>query len=426
MRIWIKDITVITVNEDFDILENSNVYIEGNRIYHVGGRLDGFNPEKIIDGKGKVCMPGLINAHTHIGMSVFRNYGNDVSLETWLREFIWPMEKKLSSEDIKASSELAIAEMIETGTTTFVDMYLKMDEVAESVEKYGLRAILTKGLIHPDQNTLEKETDFYKRWHNSADGRIKVMIAPHAVYTNSREELIREMELAKNLDVGIHIHLNESQTEVENSIRENGLSPLEYAHSLGMIDEKTIAAHCVWLSEKEIEIAKTTGMTMVHNPASNMKLASGFMRAQELLDMGINVALGTDGVSSNNVLDMFEEMKLASLIAKGSTLNPKVLNSKTVIEMATINGAKAIGMERELGRIKKGYLADFIIVDLDNIRHTPNTDVVASMVYSTCGNDVDTTIVDGKILYENKQHCKLNVKKLMSEVSEIFDKLRRS
>ena len=218
MDIWIKNIDVVTVNEEFEVLRNSNIYIRENKIYHLGSKLEDFSPDKIIDGKNQVAMPGLINAHTHIGMSIFRNYGNDVSLESWLNDYIWPIESKLEPEDIYYGSSLSLAGMIETGTTSFVDMYFSMDRVAQAVEESGMRALLGRGLAGPSDEDLALEEEFYKKWNEGAGGRINTIISPHAVYTNSKEDLIREINLAKKLKTGMHIHLNESETEVKNSI----------------------------------------------------------------------------------------------------------------------------------------------------------------------------------------------------------------
>ena len=368
-------------------------------------------------------MPGLINCHTHIAMSVFRNYGNDVGLETWLNDYIWPAETNLTPDDVRIGSEVSIAEMIESGTTSFVDMYYYMDEVAKASEKMGIRAVLTRGMTNPTKEILDGEREFYKKWHGKANGRIEMMVGAHAVYTNNKESLIKEIELAHELKVGVHIHLNESQAEVENSLKENKMAPLEYVDTLGLLNNKTIAAHCVWLNDREKEIAIERRINMVHNPASNMKLASGFMEAQKMINAGANVCLGTDGSASNNVLDMFEEMKLASLIAKGRYLDPQNLDAKTVLKMATVNGAKAIGKEGELGKLKEGYLADLIIVDFDNLRHVPNNDIMAALVYSTNGFDVNTTIIDGNILYENNEHIGVDVESLKQEVNNIFNRL---
>ncbi|NLW52764.1 MAG: amidohydrolase [Tissierellia bacterium] len=425
MNIWIKNATVLTMDDKQMILENTNLYVEGNRILHIGEELRDFVAEKVIDANKKVVMPGLINCHTHIAMSVFRNYGNDVGLETWLQDYIWPAESNLTPEDVRIGSEVSIAEMIESGTTTFVDMYYYMDEVAKASEKMGIRAVLTRGMTNPTKEILEGEREFYRNWHGKANGRIEMMVGSHSVYTNNKESLIKERDLADELKVGIHIHLNESQSEVENSIKDHKLAPLEFVDTLGMLNKKTIAAHCVWLSDREKEIAIERQINMVHNPASNMKLASGFMEAQKMINAGANVCLGTDGSASNNVLDMFEEMKLASLIAKGRYLDPQNLDAKTVLKMATVNGAKAIGKEGQLGKLKEGYLADLIIIDFDNLRHVPNNDIMAALVYSTNGFDVNTTIIDGNVLYENNEHIGVDVELLKEEVNNIFNRLVR-
>lgn len=423
MNIWIKNATILTMDDSRLVMEGVNLYIKGKEIYRLGEELEGFEADKVIDARGKLVMPGLINAHTHIAMSIFRNYGNDVSLESWLNDYIWPAESGLKAEDVRIGSLLSIAEMIETGTTTFVDMYYFMDEVAKASKEMGIRAVLTRGMTNPTREILEGEKDFYKKWHMTEDGRLMMMLAAHAVYTNDRDHLLEIGKLCDKLDLGLHIHLNESQTEVQNSLKDNGMPPLEYADSLGLLNSKTLAAHCVWLTDKERQIAHDRGVNMVHNPSSNMKLASGFMRVQELLDQGINVCLGTDGPASNNTLDMFDEMRLASLIAKGYNLDPENLSALTVLKMATINGAKAIGLGDRLGKIKEGYLADLILVDFDNIRHIPSNDLIASLVYSTNGLDVDTTIVNGEIIYENKKHLNIDIDQLKKDIARSAERL---
>ncbi|WP_406615501.1 amidohydrolase [Mycoplasmopsis hyopharyngis] len=426
MNILIKNATVLTNNQNFDILYNANVYIKDNKILYVGNEEQTLSINKVIDAKNNLVMPGLINCHTHIGMGIFRNYGNDVSLEEWLYKFIFPIEEKLTAQDVYYSSLLSMAEMISTGTTSFIDMYFFIDEVAKAAQKMQMRGIISQGITHYSiEKDLKIAKDFYYKWHNKENGRIKTMIAPHAVYTNSKEDLTRALNLAKELNVGINMHLNESQTEVNNSIKENQMSPLEYVHSLGLTDQHLIGGHCVWLSDKEKEIAKQKDVILVHNPVSNLKLASGIMNAQQNIDLGLNLTLGTDGVASNNSLDMFEEMKFASLLAKGSTLQPKNLNAKTTIQMVLNNGAKALEQEHELGKIQTNYLADLIIVDINNINHCPNIDIPASLVYSTSGKDVITTIIDGNIVYENKKFKSLNIRQLIKKCNFIFEKLKQ-
>ncbi len=424
MNILIKNAKVLTNNKNFDILNNANVYIKDNKIFYVGNEKQNLSIDKEIDAKNNLVMPGLINAHTHIGMGVFRNYGNDVSLEKWLYDFIFPIEEKLTAEDVYYSSLLSMAEMISTGTTSFVDMYFFINEIAKAAEKMKMRGIITQGITHFSiEKDLKIAKEFYNKWHNKCNGRIQTMIAPHAVYTNDINDLTKAINLAKELKIGMNMHLNESKTEVENSLKTFNKSPLELVDSLQMTNQHLVAAHCVWLSEKEKEIAKNKNVVLVHNPVSNLKLSSGIMNVQENLDKGIIVALGTDGVASNNTLDMFEEMKFASLLSKGTTLNPKNLNAIATIRMATLNGAKALGKEKELGRIEKDYLADLIIVELNNINHTPEIDIPASLVYSTSGKDVLTTIIDGEIIYENRKFVNLDIKKLQIKCNEIFTKL---
>ncbi|ACF07380.1 5-methylthioadenosine/S-adenosylhomocysteine deaminase [Metamycoplasma arthritidis] len=425
MNILIKNAKVLTNNENFDILENALVYIKENRIFYVGNEPQKLKVNKIIDAKNNLVMPGLINCHTHIGMGIFRNYGNDVSLEEWLYKYIFPIEDQLEADDVYYSSLLSMAEMISTGTTSFIDMYFFIDEIAKAAEKIGMRGIISLGLTHDNiDNKLKIVEDFYYKWHNKANGRIQTMVAPHAVYTNDKEDLKKAISLAKKLSLGINIHLNESKTEVENSIKEHGKSPLEYVHDLKMTDQHLIAAHCVWLSDKEKVIAKEKDVILVHNPVSNLKLASGIMNVQDNLNWKLNVSLGTDGVASNNNLDMFEEMKFASLLAKGISSNPRNLDAKSTIKMATLAGARALQKEHELGKIEQGYLADLIIIDLNNITHSPNVDILASLVYSTSGNDVITTIIDGNIVYENRQFKNIEIDFIIKKCNEIFKKLK--
>lgn len=423
MNIWIKNATIVTLNEENEILKNSHLYIKENRIFHIGEELPDFEAERIIYAKNNLIMPGLINCHTHIGMSAFRNYGNDVDLETWLNNYIWPKERLMKPEDVYYGSKLSLAEMLSTGTTSFVDMYFFSEEVAKATQEIGLRAIITKGLTGPTDQELEEQTNFYKKWNNASNGRIKIKLAPHSVYTNDKDHLIKIKNLNDKLNCGINMHLNETKKEVDVSVQKTGKRPIEYVDNLGLIDEKTIAAHCTWLSDEEINILKKRKASVVHNPISNLKLASGILDVRKLLDHGINVALGTDSSSSNNTLDMFQEMKFASLLAKGLKLDALALDALTTLKIATINGAKIFGQEHELGRLKVGYLADVILVNISNINHSPtNSDLIASLVYSTIGKDVLTTIVDGKIVYENKQFINIDVKEILEKVNQTFNR----
>lgn len=426
MQIWIKNVDVVTVNENDDILYDTNVYISGNKISHIGDVLEDFDAEEVIDAKGQVLMPGLINSHTHSGMSLMRNYGNDHDLHEWLEKFMFPIEALFTEEDVVAGSTLSMVEMIQTGTTSFIDMYYELEGVAKAVEKIGLRALLTRGMMTPDPgHQREKEMrDLYHNWNGKANDRIRCAIGPHAVYTTTDEFTQRLKDLGDELGCGFHIHIGETKHEFEVSEKEFGLTPTAYYDKFGMLDDRTIAAHCIWLTEEDRKIFRDRGVTAVHNPSSNMKLASGFLATQEYLDMGINVALGTDGSSSNNNLNMFEEMHLASLLGKVSSGDPKAVTAKTTIRMATINGAKALGREHELGSVEVGKLADVILVDFHNAHHYPKIDIEAAIVYSTQGSDVTTTICDGEILMRDRKLLTVDVEKALQDAEATWKDLQ--
>jgi len=361
-------------------------------------------------------MPGLINSHTHIGMSLLRNYADDLPLFDWLSKKIWPAEDKLNSNDIYWGSLLSMVEMIQSGTTTFCDMYFIMDEVAKGVEESGMRAMLTRGLVE-DKNDPDKKLNeargLHKNWHGKANGRIRTMVAPHAPYTCSDEFLLKTIELARELNTGIHIHLSETKNEVEDSYKLHGKSPIKHVYDLGMFDVHTLAAHCVHVDDNDIELMVEKNVYPVNNPGSNLKLASGFAPVDKMLKKGIKVALGTDGSSSNNNLNMFEEINLAALVNKAVNMDAVSVPALTAIEMATINGAKALGWDDEIGSIEKGKKADLILVDLNKAHLYPRHNIISSIAYSAGGSDVDTVIIDGKIIMENRIIKTLDVEKIM-------------
>lgn len=427
----IKNTTVVTMDGDNRILKEVDVLVKDGRIAEMGKDLPVGEDtcERIISGEGKILMPGLINMHSHIGMSLFRNFGNDVDLQTWLEEYIWPREALLTRDDIMKGSALNIVEMLLSGTTTFVDMYYEMDGVAEVVEKMGIRARLSRGMTGPDDGTrIREQRDLYEKWQGKDNDRITVMIGPHAVYTNNRESLADQKALGDELGMGYHIHISETKREVDECKEEYGMSPVEFFDELGMLSETTIAAHTVWIDDKDIDILAKRKVNCVFNPASNMKLASGFMPLRKLKDKGVNVCLGTDGASSNNKQDMFREMFLGAMIQKGNSLNPVEVTAREMLRMATINGAHALGMDEEIGSIELGKKADFILVDFNNAHHTPYPeDIEAALVYSTSGRDVVLTVVDGQALTENGKYLPQvkedTEEKIRQEAEEVWTKL---
>ncbi|WP_370004720.1 amidohydrolase family protein [Methanothermobacter sp. KEPCO 2] len=378
-----------------------SVLIEGNTIEEVSDTLSPGDADTVIDGHGKLIIPGLVNTHTHLSMTLFRGMADDLPLDRWLNDHIWPAEAHLNGEYCHAGALLGCVEMIRSGTTTFNDMYFYMDDVACAVDEAGLRCVLSHGMIDlgdDDKRRAEirESLRIIRECHGMADGRIKVALGPHSPYTCS-EELLRETaRLAAEHGVGIHIHVSETENEVREVSEAHGMSPVEYLDSTGVLGPGTVAAHCVWLKENEMEILSERGVKVSHNPSSNMKLASGTSPVPELMERGVNVSIGTDGAASNNNLDMFEEMKTASLLQKVSLHDPTALPAMDVFQMATLNGAEALGIYS--GLIEEGRLADLVVLNTRRPHLTPWRNPASHLVYSASGADVDTVICDGRIL----------------------------
>jgi len=421
MKILIKDVSLLNMIDE-DIKNNMNVIIDGNRIVYVGKELkEDINVEKIIDGKDKLLMPGLVNAHTHVGMSLLRNYADDLPLMKWLEEKIWPEEAKLTSEDVYWGSLLSMIEMIENGATSFCDMYFFMDAVGQAAEKIGMRTVLTRGMTENPSDpmkSINETKDLHKHWHNKNNGLITVMVAPHSPYTCGTDFLKTCVDLAKELETGIHIHLSETKKEVEDSIKEFGMTPIKRMDSIGMFDVHTIAAHCVHVTEEDMLLMKEKNVYPVNNPGSNLKLASGFAPVQRMLDLEIPVSLGTDGASSNNNLNMFEEINLAALVNKAVNLDALSVGAFDALKMGTINGAKALNF-KNLGSIEEGNIADVILIDLDKPHLYPRHNMTSALAYTVQGSDVETVIIDGNIVMENREFKNIDV----DEVKYMVEKL---
>ncbi len=418
--IIIKNAYVLTMDPETGDIGNGVVVIEDGMIKEVGRSTDS-TADKVIDAGGCVVMPGLINTHCHAGMTLFRGYADDMPLKEWLEDRIWPAEAKLTDDDIHIGSLLACLEMIRSGTTAFADMYLRMDMVAQAVEGSGMRAALSYGMLdfgnrEKADAELKEGTRFVREWNGKADGRITTMYGPHAPNTCSRDFLIRVKEQAVRDNVKIHIHVLETEAEL-NYMKENfGMCSIHFLKDIGFWGQDILAAHCVWLSDGDIKILADMGVNISHNPVSNMKLASGIAPVSKLLASGANVSLGTDGCASNNNLDMFEEMKTAALLQKVSNMDPTVLPARKVLEMATVNGAKALGIKS--GVLKEGYNADIIIVDLRKPHLTPVYDVASQLVYAASGKDVRTTIIAGKVLMEDTRVICLDEQSILEKVMQ--------
>jgi len=415
MVLRIKNVDIVTIDEENRVIEKSNIYIEDGMITHMGDEIVGLEVEDTIDASNMAALPGLVNAHTHMGMSLLRNYADDLPLHQWLTEKIWPVEANLNSEDIYWGSLLSMVEMIQTGTTTFCDMYFFMEEVGRGAQESGIRAMLTRGIVEdkndPDRK-LNESRDLFNRYHKTSNDRIRVMIAPHAPYTCSPEFLVKAKDLADELGTGINIHLSETKREVQESYEMHGKSPIRHVYDLGVFDVHTLAAHCVHVDRNDIELMAEKGVHPVNNPGSNLKLASGFAPVQAMLERGLSVSLGTDGASSNNNLNMFKELNLAALVNKAVDQDALSVKASDALRMATINGARGLQWDREIGSLEVGKRADIILVDLDKPHLTPRHNLVSSLAYSTYGSDVDTVIVDGKLLMQKGEMKTVDLEKV--------------
>lgn len=425
--ILIRDGYIITMDAQRRILERGSVAIEGDKITAVGKDVKE-RADTVIDARGKAVMPGLINAHTHLSMTLLRGVADDMPLMEWLDTKIWPIEKNLTAQDSYLGASLGCLEMIKSGTTCFADQYFFMEDVARAVEKAGLRGVLSRGIIELDdpkkrEATIREGEKLVKTCHGKANGRILTMFGPHSAYTCSPECLMKVKELAKKYKVGIHTHISESQDEVDRIMKKYNKRPVEHLDSIGFLGPEVLAAHCVWLTEREITIIRKQGVNPVHNPVSNMKIACGVAPVPEMLAAGIPVALGTDGAASNNSLDMFSEMKFAALLNKAHKLDPTVLPAQVVIEMATINGAVALGLQDKIGSLEVGKKADIVMVDMKKPHLAPLHNVISHLVYSAVGGDVDTVMVDGKVLMQERRVLTLDEVKVVEDTQKAADDL---
>jgi len=399
-----------------------DVVIEGSLIKEVGENLQAKYPYfTVIKGEDSLVMPGFVNCHTHAAMTMLRGYADDLPLMTWLKEMIWPREAHLNGEDIYWGTQLAILEMIKSGTTTFADMYFYMNETAQAVMEAGIRASLSRGMVGSGEAAglaLEESVEFIKTWQGQGEGRITCMLGPHAPYTCPPAYLEQVISLADDLGVGIHIHLAETEDEVAQITQQYGWRPVELMDSLGLFQGRhVLAAHCVHLSAKEMEILAKNKVGIAHNPESNMKLASGIAPLSELLAKGALVGLGTDGASSNNNLDMLEEMRTCALLHKVATMDPTVLPVGQVLKMATKDGAKALGLDN-VGSLAPGQKADLLIFDLKKPHWTPLYNPIANLVYAAQSSDLKTVIIDGKIVMQDRQVLTMDEARILYEAEK--------
>jgi len=401
----------------------TDVYIAEGKIAGIDSPPEGFTAKRQINGEGKLLMPGFINSHTHVPMTILRNAADDLKFHDWLFGRILPLEDKLAPEDCYWGTQLGIMEMLRTGTTCFLDMYFHIDHVAQAVYDAGMRAVLSRGLMGgvDGETSLKEAKEEIARWQGK--GNIDFMLAPHAPYTCDPDYQRLVAETAKKLDVGIHTHISESVREVEDIVAQYGKRPPELMAETGLLTNRTVAAHCVQLDEADILTLAKHGVHVAHNPVSNLKLANGVAPVPKLRAAGVNVCLGTDGTASNNALNMFGELKQACLLHKGISGNPEAITASEGLELATMNGARALGLEGVVGKLAEGYDADLVLISLDHPNMQPQNDLVSALAYAASGHEVELTMVKGEVLYENGAFPTIDTERVYQEVEQICKKI---
>ncbi|MBQ2865028.1 MAG: amidohydrolase [Clostridia bacterium] len=422
--ILFKNICVVNPEVDCPVIANAYVGVRDGKIAYLSQTETQDIAARVIDGTDKALIPGLVNTHTHAAMSVLRGYADDHNLQDWLHNYVFPAEAKLDEECVYVGTQLAIAEMIRTGTVSITDMYMYIPAVAKAAYETGIYANITNAALVFDRDgyRMEKDNSYIQMeqlrrdWHNIDNGRIKLDSGIHAEYTSFERVWRDYADYAKQYGLNMQLHLSETKFEHDSCIQKYGKTPARVLCDAGVFDTRTTAAHCVWLTLEDMDILRDKGVTVAHNPVSNLKLASGIARVSDMLSRGVNVALGTDGVCSNNSHDMFEEMKLCALLQKGTTLDPKCVNACQALSLATTAGAYAQGRENSLGLIKVGFDASMAMIDLDVPQLTPVHNPLSTVVYSASGRDVCMTMVRGKVLYENGEFITIDMDKIKSRL----------
>lgn len=420
----IKNGTLLTMDFKNSILENGFLAIRGDRISHMGtGDMPSIKARKIIDAKGGLVLPGLVNGHTHAAMTLFRGLADDLPLMQWLENYIFPAERNMDAEFVYTGTLLALAEMILSGTTTFCDMYLFEEEVAKAAKKAGVRCLVGEVLYDfPSPNYgsvgkgLEYTESLIQKWRD--DPIVSIAVEPHSLFTCSPELLMASNELALKHRVPLIIHVAETLNEVSEIKGKYGKTPIEHLDSLGLLGAHLIADHCVHLGPSDIKKMAERGVKVVHNPESNMKLASGIAPVPELIKQGVTVGLGTDGCASNNNLDLFSEMDTAAKLHKVHAMDPTVVDAVTVLRMATIQGARALGLQDIIGSLEIGKKADVIVVDTHKPHLTPMYNAVSHLVYAASGNDVTHSVINGKLVMEDRKLLTLDLDEIIARSRE--------
>ncbi len=427
--------TIVTMDGTRRILDDGGMAVAGGRILAIGPRTEiaaGYSSRQVLNGAGKLIVPGLINGHTHIPMVLFRGLADDLDLQDWLTKYIFPAEaKNVTEEFVRAGTRLGLAEMIRGGTTTFCDMYYYEDAIAEETAKAGVRGVLGETVIDfpvadnkNNSQAMSYVEKFVKRWQGHE--LIVPAIAPHAPYTVSEAHLKAARAFSDRTGCPIVTHISETKREVEDSIKATGTSPVHFLERIGFLSDRLIAAHMVWPQDGELEILKQRGVGVVHNPQSNMKLAAGVAPVPKMLAIGIHLGLGTDGAASNNDLNMWEEMDTVAKLHKVFSGDPKVISAQEAFELATIRGAQAVHLEKEIGSLEKGKRADLLVIERDALNQIPLYNIYSDLVYATKASDVQSVVINGRIVMRNRRLLTLNEPTIKADAAVFRDKIIKS
>lgn len=421
-----KNISIL--NESFEIEENMYVGIEGEKITYISKEAPKRGFGRVYDGTGKLLMSGFVNTHAHSPMALMRGYGENMALQDWLNKKIFPFEAKLTGDAVYWATMLAMAESVRFGIVSTTDMYYFSEDMVRAIAESGTKNNLSRSITCFDDSELwelesaKEMKSLFETYHNAEGGRIKVDMSIHAEYT-STPKIIRQMaEYTSSIGANMHVHLSETQSEHEECKARHGMTPAAYFNRLGLFDTPTTAAHCVWIEGEDFEILKEKGVTVASNPVSNMKLASGVCNVPKLLDMGINVSLGTDSVASNNSLNYIEEMKYFATAAKERVKDPTAVTPKQALRAATSSGAQSQGRS-DTGVLARGKKADLIVLDISGPHMHPVHSLINNLVYSASGSDVVLTMADGKILYENGKYFTIDLERAVYETERAAKKI---
>lgn len=417
----IKGKYILRLDNKLTVVKDGFVAVAEGKILAVGAgdEIKKYQAKETLDAGNSIVMPGLINAHTHAAMAYFRGLADDLPLAVWLNEHIWPAEAKYANAEFVAKSgELSCLEMIKSGTTCFNDMYFFGQAMAEPAVRSGLRALIGITILdfkNPAEG-INEAVELARYYKNNE--LIKIVLAPHAVYTCSKENLLKSKQAAEENNLRLHMHVSETEKEVADWKKLHVKTPVEYLDELGLLSDKLIAAHSIWLTDGDLKIYQDRGVGVAHCPVSNMKLASGVAPLLKMLKLGLSVGLGTDGAASNNTLDLFADMRVCALLHKITHLDPAVVSAREVVKMATINGAKAIGWEKEIGSLEIGKKADIITINLDKPHLSPIYDPYSHLVYCVNGADVANVIINGKVIMKNREVKTLDEEKILAEAGK--------